>query len=152
MRRRSRWRTMALVLAGSLAAAGAHAQDAWPPAVLFENVRIFDGKSGSLSAGSSVLVRGNRIEAISTAPIAVDRSAGVTVIRGDGRTLMPGLIDAHAHLAMATIPQMALMTGDASYAALRAGVDAGAMLMRGITLVRDAGADLRGHRPRHRAR
>ena len=138
------WRTAALLVAGSLLAAGGHAQDARPSAVLFENVRIFDGKSGSLSASSSVLVRGNRIESISTAPIAVDRSAGVTVIRGDGRTLMPGLIDAHAHLAMATIPQMALMTSDANYAALRAGVDAGAMLMRGVTSVRDAGGPVFG--------
>ena len=144
MRRIGGWRTTAFLLAGSLAATGGHAQDARPSTVLFENVRIFDGRSSSLSASSSVLVRGNRIEAISTAPIAVDRSADVTVIRGDGRTLMPGLIDAHTHLAMATIPQMALMTSDASYAALRAGVDAGAMLMRGVTSVRDAGGPVFG--------
>ena len=31
-------------------------------ASLFQNVRIFDGKSGSLSAPSSVLVKGNIIE------------------------------------------------------------------------------------------
>ena len=39
-----------------------------PPApqstVLFQDVRIFDGKSGSLSAPSNVLVRGNKIEKI----------------------------------------------------------------------------------------
>ena len=39
--------------------------------VLFENVRIFDGKSATLSAPSNVLVKGNVIERISTAPIAV---------------------------------------------------------------------------------
>ena len=33
---------------------------------LFENVRIFDGKSATLSAPSNVLVRGNKIETIST--------------------------------------------------------------------------------------
>lgn len=42
---------------------------------LFENVRIFDGKSATLSALSNVLVRGNKIETISTQPIAVDRRA-----------------------------------------------------------------------------
>ena len=57
---------------------------------LFENVRIFDGKSTSLSASSSVLVRGNIIERISTAPIAVDRSADTRIIDGGGRVLMPG--------------------------------------------------------------
>src|SRR4051794_40673264 len=34
-------------------------------AVLFQNVRIFDGKSDTLSASSNVLVRANRIEKIS---------------------------------------------------------------------------------------
>lgn len=33
--------------------------------------------------------------------LAADSSADVTVIRGEGRTLMPGLVDAHGHLAMA---------------------------------------------------
>ena len=41
------------------------------PITLFENVRIFDGKSATLSASSNVLVRGNKIETISTQPIAV---------------------------------------------------------------------------------
>jgi hypothetical protein len=39
---------------------------------LFENVRIFDGKSTALSAPSNVLIRGNVIERISTQPIPVD--------------------------------------------------------------------------------
>jgi imidazolonepropionase-like amidohydrolase len=65
---------------------------------LFQDVRIFDGKSGSLSAPSSVLIKGNVIERISTAPIAAE--SGVTVIAGGGRTLMPGLIDAHWHAIM----------------------------------------------------
>ena len=41
-----------------------------PPAaqstVLFKDVRIFDGKSGSLSAPANGLVRGNKIDKIST--------------------------------------------------------------------------------------
>src|SRR5262245_39407872 len=44
-----------------------------PPAaqstVLFQNVRIFDGKNGTLSSPSNVLVRGNKIDKISTGPI-----------------------------------------------------------------------------------
>src|SRR6516165_122478 len=46
-------------------------------ATLFQNVRIFDGKSSTLSAASSVLVRGNRIERISTSPIAADADTRV---------------------------------------------------------------------------
>ena len=53
---------------------------AWPaPAqqdssVLFRNVRIFDGKSGALSAASNVLVRNSKIEKISTVNITADAS------------------------------------------------------------------------------
>ena len=74
------------------------AQAAEPPAVtLFENVRIFDGKSDTLSASMNVLVRGNTIEKISKDPIAIDGSPSAKIIAGGGRTLMPGLIDAHWH-------------------------------------------------------
>src|ERR1700741_4439364 len=73
----------------------AHAQDR--PVTLFNNVRVFDGKSAALSAPSNVLVRGNLIERISTAPIPVDRRADTRIVDGGGRTLMPGLIDNHWH-------------------------------------------------------
>ena len=74
----------------------AHAQEQ-PSGVLFENVRIFNGTSGQLSGPSHVLVADNVIKAISSAPIA--DPAGMTVVRinGNGRTLMPGLIDMHWH-------------------------------------------------------
>ena len=81
-----------------------HAQQPAPAgaaATLFQNVRIFDGKSGTLSAPSNVLVKGNIIERISAAPIAAD--PGVTVVAGGGRTLMPGLIDNHWHAALARV-------------------------------------------------
>src|ERR1700740_426769 len=61
-----------------------------PPATtLFQNVRIFDGTSAALSAPSNVLIRGNSIARISTAPIVVERRAGTRIIEGGGRTLMP---------------------------------------------------------------
>ena len=64
---------------------------------LLSNVRIFNGKDPSLSAPSNVLVRGNTIERISTAPIKVSAKQHVHVIAANGRVLMPGLIDAHWH-------------------------------------------------------
>src|SRR5262245_53127084 len=73
------------------------AQDPQPTTVLFENVRLFDGKSAQLSGPTNVLVRANKIEKISTAPIPVDRSAATQIVNGGGRTLMPGLIDMHWH-------------------------------------------------------
>jgi hypothetical protein len=82
-------------------------------ATLFQNVRIFDGKTAALSTPSSVLVRGHTIERISASPITVDTET--TVIAADGRVLMPGLIDAHWHAFMAATPQPLLMTADPAY-------------------------------------
>jgi imidazolonepropionase-like amidohydrolase len=113
-------------------------------ATLFQNVRIFDGKSAALSAPSNVLVRGNTIERISVNPITVDTNTKVLVISADGRVLMPGLIDAHWHAFMAATPQMLLMTADSSYLHLLAARQAEATLMRGFTTVRDCGGPVFG--------
>jgi imidazolonepropionase-like amidohydrolase len=127
------------------------APDSAPPATpvgggvtLFQNVRIFDGKSTALSAPSNVLVRGNTIERISANPITVDMNANVRVIAGQGRVLMPGLIDAHWHAFMAATPQMLLATADISYLHLLAARQAEATLMRGFTTVRDMGGPVFG--------
>ncbi len=66
-------------------------------AVLFTNVRIFDG-SGRAPYGGEVLVRDNRIASVAagvTAPLPAD----TTIVDGKGATLMPGLTEAHAHLS-----------------------------------------------------
>jgi imidazolonepropionase-like amidohydrolase len=111
---------------------------------LFQNVRIFDGKSAALSAPSNLLVRGNTIERISVNPITVDTNTKVLVISADGRVLMPGLIDAHWHAFMAATSQMLLMTADFSYVHLLAARQAEATLMRGFTTVRDCGGPVFG--------
>jgi imidazolonepropionase-like amidohydrolase len=117
-----------------------HAQerDGDEPLTLFQNVRIFDGKSETLSGRSDVLIRGNKIERISTEPITLDNDAKATIIAADGRVLMPGLIDAHWHMLMAATPQPMLMTADPAYVQLRAARLAEATLMR-FTTVRDMG-------------
>jgi imidazolonepropionase-like amidohydrolase len=113
-------------------------------ATLFQNVRIFDGKSAALSTPSNVLVRGNIIERISLTPIAVDANADVRVIAGGGRVLMPGLIDAHWHSFMAATAMPLLTTSDPSYLHLLAARQAEATLMRGFTTVRDMGGPVFG--------
>ena len=106
---------------------------------LFQNVRIFDGKSTTLSGPRNVLVRGNKIERISTGPIPTDRSATTTLIDGGGRTLMPGLIDMHWHTMMVRPTPAALLAGDIGHLNLVAGAEATDTLMRGFTTVRDLG-------------
>jgi imidazolonepropionase-like amidohydrolase len=131
-----------VALAASLTQPGAAQQVAAPPpapVTLFQNVRIFDGKSAQLSAPSFVLVRGNRIEKISVTPIPTDRRADTVLIDGGGRTLIPGLIDMHWHTTMVRPTPAALMTDDAGYSNIVAGVEATATLMRGFTTVRDVG-------------
>ena len=108
------------------------------PVTLFQNVRVLS-RTGQLSAPSNVLVRGNVIERISTSPIPTDRSADTKIIEGGGRTLMSGLIDAHTHMMMATIPQVVALTADIGYLNVKAVVDAQQTLMRGFTTVRDVG-------------
>jgi imidazolonepropionase-like amidohydrolase len=114
------------------------------PATLFENVRIFNGKSAALSAPSNVLVSGNTIERISVGRISVNMNAEVRVVAGNGRVLMPGLIDAHWHAFMAATPQMVLMTAELSYLHLLAARQAEATLMRGFTTIRDMGGPVFG--------
>lgn len=105
-------------------------------ATLFNNVRIFDGTGADLTAPSNVLVDGNLIKTISTDPIDTG-DANVTTIEGDGRTLMPGLIDAHWHsLLVGVPPNPALGVG---WFNLVAAVESEATLMRGFTTVRDMG-------------
>ena len=138
--RNAPWRCRAWLAAAGLPGLASAQQPAAAPALtLFQNVRIFDGKSAALSPPSNVLVKGNVIESISTAPIVADPAA--TVIAGAGRTLMPGLIDAHVHMGMSTVPLLLLMTADSNYTMLRQGKSAGEMLMRGFT----SGRDVRGN-------
>ena len=107
-------------------------------AVLFQNVRIFDGRSDTLSASSNVLVRGNKIEKISPAAITAD-AAQTVVIDGGGRVLMPGLIDAHWHAMLIRPTPAAAIAGDVGYNNLLAAAEATDTLMRGFTTVRDVG-------------
>jgi imidazolonepropionase-like amidohydrolase len=60
------------------------------------NARILDGKGGVIERGS-VVVRDGKIASVSaTAPAT---TAGLQTIDGQGRTLLPGFIDAHRHIA-----------------------------------------------------
>jgi imidazolonepropionase-like amidohydrolase len=71
--------------------------------VLFKNVAILDG-SGAAPFAGQVLVEGNRIKAV--LPATLNRGAGVAdahVVDGHGGTLMPGLIESHAHLSFTDI-------------------------------------------------
>jgi imidazolonepropionase-like amidohydrolase len=124
----------------SLAAPGfaprAKAQAAVPP-VVFSNFLLFDGKSGALRGGLRLHVEAGRIKALGTDDFLPP--SGARVIDCGGRTLMPGLIDAHWHTIFAGLPISALLTADVGYIMLAASAEAERTLMRGFTTVRDLG-------------
>ncbi|GAA4202513.1 metal-dependent hydrolase family protein [Actinocatenispora rupis] len=107
--------------------------------IVFRDVRVFDGRSDTLSGPSDVVVSGNLIRSI--APTAADSGTDPTtrVLDGGGRVLMPGLIDAHTHIAFGTVPLAAVTLAAPEYIAVRGGVAAGEMLQRGFTSARDCG-------------
>jgi imidazolonepropionase-like amidohydrolase len=128
-----------VLVVGCFLAPVALAQGGPSDAVLFENVRIFNGSADRLSSPSNVLVVGDVIKTISRAPIADPPGTTVQRIAGGGRTLMPGLIDNHWHTMMAATPLPVLMEADVGYLNLLAARQAEATLMRGFTTVRDLG-------------
>lgn len=129
-----------LTLAAALLGAALAAGTAEAGTVVFENVRVFDGVSPTLSAPTTVVVKDNLVASVGGTP----DDAEALVIAGDGRTLMPGLIDAHTHIAMSTISVPELVSADPAYVAVRAGAAAGDMLMRGFTSARDLGGPVFG--------
>jgi len=110
---------------------------------LFKNVMVFDGSNDKLYK-ANVLVKGNLIDQVSKKSIKVSDSKNTTVIDGAGRTLMPGLIEAHNHL-MFPVPNTAWFnTHDMTYIAAVAGEESRRFLMRGWTTVRDIGGPSMG--------
>jgi len=134
-----------LIISGTNAQA-AQAQSPQPASVIFENVRIFNGTADQLSAPSNVLVVGNNIKAISDTPITTPPETAVTRIQGNGRTLMPGLIDNHVHLFMSGSSQAEMMNPKATFESLElvAIKQAELMLLRGFTAARDVGGPVFG--------
>jgi imidazolonepropionase-like amidohydrolase len=130
-----------LISSGVFAAQEAIAQQT---GVIIENVRIFNGTSSTLSAPSDVLVVGNVIKTISASPITDPTDAMLTRIQGGGRTLMPGLIDAHTHIMFTSIPQMLILTSDVGFINVAAVKAANDMLLRGFTSIRDLGGPVFG--------
>jgi len=70
-----------------------------PELYLLKPARIFDGESAGLHDGWSVLVRGEKIEAVGRAG-EIKVPADAKVVDLPGMTLMPGLIDAHSHVLL----------------------------------------------------
>jgi imidazolonepropionase-like amidohydrolase len=115
-----------------------------PPAdgrLWLTNARLFDGTGAGMREHISVLVERGRIGRVSEGDDTAPEDAHVLDL--GGRTLMPGLIDAHAHVGVSfSVPEPAhgaepLLTGTVAHvlaAELRE------TLRMGITTMRDVGS------------
>ena len=106
---------------------------------IINNANIFDGSGSALFAGS-VAVEDNRIIEISAQPLS--GQPGDVVINADGRVLMPGMTEAHAHLTWPTsvekfVPGMSLPPEELALTAART---ARILLDHGFTSAYSAGA------------
>jgi imidazolonepropionase-like amidohydrolase len=104
--------------------------------ILLRGARVFDGASEDCEEGMQLLIEGGVIREISRTPISA-RDA-LTLDLG-GRTLMPGLIDAHIHAYGCDVNiQRMELAGDA-YRTAHAARMLGFALDCGFTTVRDVG-------------
>jgi len=110
-----------------------------PVPLWITGVRLFDGTGGPVRDGVALLVEDGVIRRVTSA--AEQRPRGARLIDAGGRTLMPGLIDAHTH-ASGHLPRVlrgaeGVLPGTAAHflqAELRE------YLLRGVTTIRVTGS------------
>ena len=108
---------------------------------IFNNHALLDTKEGVLKSGFQVLVEGNRIVEVKKGQII---SPDAETIDLGGRTLMPGLIDCHAHVFIAQFTDNQSVLPSEMTA--RSSTYLREMILRGFTTIRDAGGADYGHK------
>ncbi len=103
------------------------------------NARLFDSASGTLRPGTTLVIEGERIVAVTQQALQVDDAERIDA---GGRVVLPGLIDAHVHVMAASHDLVGLALQPASLVGAQSSHILRDMLQRGFTTVRDAaGAD-----------
>ncbi|UCG72775.1 MAG: amidohydrolase family protein, partial [Chromatiales bacterium] len=132
------------MLAPAVVGAGAHTtpetKEAPPQRLLIRDVRVWDGTSDKAVPALNVLIEDKLIKTIGS-----DEPAGddIAVIDAGGRTLIPGIIDAHTHLALPMNPSE-IHHEEPGYVSALSVKAAQGVLMRGWTTVRDIGGPSQG--------
>jgi imidazolonepropionase-like amidohydrolase len=105
----------------------------------FTRATVFDSSRGTLQPHSTVVIEDDRIVAVLQDATRVDDARTIDL---EGRTLLPGLIDAHVHVTATSHDFQRLSVTPASLITAQAKAILEGMLERGFTTVRDAaGAD-----------
>ena len=103
-----------------------------PNQFLIRGAQVFDGTSQQLIDGKDVLVRDGKIAGFARGITAED---GVVTLDADGRTLMPGLVDAHYHSMFNFWPISKVLNSDFGLLCIVASQMARETLLRGFTTV-----------------
>jgi imidazolonepropionase-like amidohydrolase len=101
--------------------------------LVIRNVRVFTASSAGILEQQDVIIENGRIVAIQPAQ---NEPASGTIIDGSGKTLLPGLFDAHTHLFSTAAPPWYLALPNAAH-------NLEAYLYAGVTTVASMGDDLR---------
>ena len=105
------------------------------------------------TGGYKAMPSGGMCEFVTSEPVVVTvyepekmvkKEVKVNVIDGKGRTLMPGLIDAHWHTMFNFWPMSKILSANFGYLSIAAANASRDTLLRGFTTVRDAGANCFG--------
>jgi imidazolonepropionase-like amidohydrolase len=104
---------------------------------LIKRAQVFDGTASQLTGERQIVIEDNLVREITTSQVSEEGFD--QVIDGEGKTAMPGLVDAHVHLGC-FFPS----TNQLDYAIAGSAAVAKKLLYQGITTVRDAGGVVQG--------
>jgi imidazolonepropionase-like amidohydrolase len=107
--------------------------------IVLDRATVLDVLRGERIPNQRVTVAEGRIQCIEPAEGPIDVPTDAKVFDVGGRTLMPGLCDAHVHVTAWSANLAEVEHASPSYTALRAAGLMEAMLLRGFTTVRDGG-------------
>ncbi len=106
-------------------------QTGQPSVIVIEGATLIDGNGGTPVADSAIIIRGNRIDAVSKKGQG-SYPAGAQVINADGKFVVPGLMEAHTHYNDEHMAELFLNHGVTSVFEIGGGEEWGIAQKKGI--------------------